>query len=197
MASGVLRSGELMRLAPLLATTTTLHYAWDEHYFLTIFKALRTKTSRAHAGHASARGSDGPEPLAEPLPVNTIVPHYFADFFRGSGIGLLLGLNAVTMGTAYHNLRNPLISGGSRRWWLYAAGLGFTVLHFICMPLVMAPVKALLDMADADTAAGTATTHDEDERPMHALERWLRGHYIRTAIADVPGWLCFLGTAIL
>ncbi|KAI5290789.1 hypothetical protein KEM54_000449 [Ascosphaera aggregata] len=190
MASGLFNTGELLRVAPLITTTATLHYAWDEHFFLSIFLSDVFQKCRDEYEKQEAKT----DAIQSHQPsINSVIPRYFAGFFYGAGTIFLVGANAATMVTAGMNLKLRALSANPIRWCLYAAGLGFTIGHFLCVPMVMWSVKALLDRA------GQIMTGEEvdDEEPSKELWRWLKGHYIRTLLADIPGWLCFLGAVIV
>ncbi|CAI7603783.1 unnamed protein product [Penicillium viridicatum] len=104
MASGLFFDPlKLLRVAPLLTTTSALLYAWDEHWYLSGF--LRSE-------HKSE--------------TETILPSYFRRFFE-QGVFIIAGLNTLTVSTSVANLlidRPVLDRLRSSRW--YWAGLGFT-----------------------------------------------------------------------
>ncbi|CRL24141.1 unnamed protein product [Penicillium camemberti] len=109
MASGLFFDPlKLLRVAPLLTTTSALLYAWDEHWYLSGFLLSEHK----------------PE-------TETILPSYFRRFFE-QGVFIVAGLNTLTVSTSIANLlidRPVLDRLRSSRW--YWAGLGFTVCHFL------------------------------------------------------------------
>ncbi|KAI5304867.1 hypothetical protein KEM56_005793, partial [Ascosphaera pollenicola] len=175
MVLGLFSSGELLRIAPLLAATATLHYAWDEHYFLSIFLAKLLQGPQTPEATSKTRS----DAIVSHPSINSIIPRYFTRFFNGTGgIVFLLGTNAVTIASAGLNLSRRSFSADSTRWYLYAAGLGFTVAHFWCVPLVMWHVKALQDMA------GKPATEYEEDKPSKELRGWLKGHYIRSFLTE-------------
>lgn len=179
-----------MRIAPLLTTTATLHYAWDEHYFLSIFLSKLLQSPKP-----SITGSETKIKAITPQPsINSFIPRYFAGFFSGTGgLVFLLGTNAITIVTAGLNLHRRPFPSDPTRWYLYAGGLVFTLAHFWCMPLVMWRVNALLEMAH-ETEKTEGVDGGEASRELWG---WLKGHYIRTFLTDIPGWLCFLGAVIV
>ncbi|KAJ5978306.1 hypothetical protein N7501_001648 [Penicillium viridicatum] len=71
---------KLLRVAPLLTTTSALLYAWDEHWYLSGF--LRSE-------HKSK--------------TETILPSYFRRFFE-QGVFIIAGLNTLTVSTSVAHL---------------------------------------------------------------------------------------------
>ncbi|KUM61904.1 hypothetical protein ACN42_g5196 [Penicillium freii] len=96
MASGLFFDPlKLLRVAPLLTTTSALLYAWDEHWYLSGF--LRSE-------HKSE--------------TETILPSYFRRFFE-QGVFIIAGLNTLTVSTSVANLlidRPVLDRLRSSRW---------------------------------------------------------------------------------
>lgn len=123
MASGLFFDPlKLLRVAPLLTTTSALLYAWDEHWYLSGFLLSEHK----------------PE-------TETILPSYFRRFFE-QGVFIVAGLNTLTVSTSIANLlidRPVLDRLRSSRW--YWAGLGFTVCHFLFVPLIAYPIRDIIE----------------------------------------------------
>ncbi|KAL6232481.1 hypothetical protein BDW75DRAFT_19527 [Aspergillus navahoensis] len=161
MASGLFFDPiKLLRMAPLVTTTASLMYAWDEHWFLSGF--LRPEYKQ----HSDA-----------------MLPRYFRRFFE-QGIWIIASLNTVTLTSSITNLlvdRPVLDRLGSSRW--YWAGLGFTVCHFLFVPLIAYPIRDIME----DRSKG-ASTKD--------LKRWIDIHRIRVLVADLPGWLSFFAAVL-
>ncbi|RMZ76369.1 hypothetical protein DV738_g4978, partial [Chaetothyriales sp. CBS 135597] len=131
MASGLFFDPvKLLRVAPLLTTTSLLVYAWDEHFYLSGF---------LHNEHKAE--------------VEKILPSFFRRFFE-QGIYVILGLNALTVSTTIGNLLTEsaaLDRLGSSKW--YWAGLGFTACHFVFVPLVAYPIRDIVE----DRSKGKST----------------------------------------
>ncbi|KAF7114707.1 hypothetical protein CNMCM5793_009658 [Aspergillus hiratsukae] len=133
---------KLLRLAPLVTTTSSLMYAWDEYWFLSGF--LRPE----YKHHSEA-----------------MLPRYFRRFFE-QGIWIIASLNTLTLSSSVANLlidRLALDRLGSSRW--YCAGLGFTVCHFLFVPLIAYPIRDIME----DRSKGQSTKD---------LKRWIDIHRI-------------------
>ncbi|EKV19721.1 hypothetical protein PDIG_01680 [Penicillium digitatum PHI26] len=123
MASGLFFDPlKLLRVAPLLTTTSALLYAWDEHWYLSGF--LRS------------------EHKAE---TETVLPSYFRRFFE-QGIFIVAGLNTLTVSTSVANLLTdrPVLDRLRSSQW-YWAGLGFTACHFLFVPLIAYPIRDIIE----------------------------------------------------
>lgn len=153
---------KLLRVAPLLTTTSTLVYAWDEHWYLSGF---------LHSEHQHREET------------KKILPGYFRRFFE-QGVFIIAGLNTLTISTAITNLltdRPVLNHLRSSRW--YWAGLGFTICHFLFVPLIAYPIRDIME----DRSKGNSTKD---------LRRWIDIHRIRVLMADLPAWISFLGAVL-
>lgn len=133
MASGLFFDPlKLLRLAPLVTTTSSLTFAWDEHWYLSGF--LRPE----HRQHSEA-----------------MLPSYFRRFFE-QGIYIIAGLNMLTIGTSIANLllidRDAPSHAPSGKCF-YWAGLSFTIAHFIFAPLVAYPIRDIIE----DRSQGKST----------------------------------------
>ncbi|KAL1956756.1 hypothetical protein VTO42DRAFT_6809 [Malbranchea cinnamomea] len=172
MASGLIFDPlKLLRLTPLLTSTTSLTYAGNEHLYLSNFLAPQHKEKS-----------------------DAILPSYFRRLFN-VGVWIVIGVNAVTIGSALVNVAtlSPSPSSGgmlsrifpgkmpSARWF-YGAGALFQVLHFAYVPLVAYPVR--------DIVEGRS---NESTREM---KKWLDVHRIRVLTTDLPGWLSFLAAVL-
>ncbi|KAL5343993.1 hypothetical protein BJX70DRAFT_352361 [Aspergillus crustosus] len=161
MASGLFFDPiKLLRIAPLITTTSSLVYAWDEHWYLSGFLLPEYKQES-----------------------NAILPRYFRRFFE-QGIWVIAGLNTLTISSSITNLLvdRPLLDRlQSSRW--YWAGLGFTVCHFLFVPLVADPIRDIIE----DRLKGESTKD---------LKKWIDIHKIRVLVTDLPGWLSFLAAAL-
>lgn len=167
MASGLIFDPlKLLRLAPLITTTTTLTYAGNEFFYLSNFLAPE------HGDKSS-----------------DILPTYFKRMFN-TGIWIVIGMNSLTITSSVVNLVTLPPSPGSlfsrlvprstpSGRWLYGAGLFFTVMHFAFVPFVAYPVRDIIE-----DRSRSQSTRD--------LRKWLDVHRTRVLTADLPGWLCFL-----
>ncbi|KAI0423128.1 hypothetical protein F5X98DRAFT_360212 [Xylaria grammica] len=103
-----------------------------------------------------------------------IVPSYFTTFFMKGiwSIGVLYTLTPAAGITNFY-------SKPSGAWKWYAAGTAFTILHMAFVPAVMYKVKALAD-------------GPSKEEGLKLLREWLKVHSIRSWVADIPAWVCFV-----
>ncbi|KAI0399503.1 hypothetical protein F4802DRAFT_602938 [Xylaria palmicola] len=106
---------------------------------------------------------------------NEIVPSYFKTFFM-RGIWDIGILYTLTMATGITNL-STRTAGAAWKW--YAAGTALAVAHMAFVPFVMYKVKGLID--DEPKGRGNET-----------LRKWLDVHTLRSCVADVPAWACFV-----
>ncbi|KAI1172858.1 hypothetical protein F4777DRAFT_486601 [Nemania sp. FL0916] len=105
---------------------------------------------------------------------NEIVPSYFKTFFLKGiwDIGILYTLTTTTgIGNLY--------SGSSNAWRWYAAGTALAVSHMAFAPFIMDKIKGLSD----DKPKGQGN---------RLLREWLDIHNLRSWLADVPAWACFV-----
>ncbi|KAI0594413.1 hypothetical protein F4775DRAFT_574130 [Biscogniauxia sp. FL1348] len=128
MASGLFFDPMVaLRAAPLVSSTCTLLYAWDQHLFLSLLNARQV---REHS--------------------RPLLPPYFKTFFR-KGLPMVLGFLTVTTSTAVANLytqRAALQARGSL-WW-YTAGAALAVSHLGFVPFVAPSVQALMEASSED-----------------------------------------------
>lgn len=167
MASGLFFDPiKLLRIAPLVTTTSSLMYAWDEHWFLSGF--LHTHADPSTDADYKAHS-------------NALLPRYFRRFFE-QGIWIIASLNCATLASSITNLLidRPL-TRSSTRW--YGAGLAFTVAHFLFVPLIAYPIRDIVE----DRAQGESSRD---------LKRWIDIHRVRVIVADLPGWLSFFGAVL-
>lgn len=119
-----------LRLAPLLSSTCSLWFAWDQNLFLHNF---------IHPANRPAS--------------NRSLPSYFRTFFH-SGLPSVLTLLGLPISTAGLNLvvdKSSLSTSHSREW--YAAGAAFTVGHALYAPVVAPIVRAISE----DHSKGNST----------------------------------------
>lgn len=131
MASGLFFDPlKLLRVAPLLTSTSTLVFAWDENWYLSLLVGSKHQDE-----------------------VNKMLPSYFTRFFE-TGIFILAGLNTLTVSTTIGNLMNdrPVLNHlKSSRW--YWAGLAFTLFHFAFVPTIAYPIRDIME----DRSKGNST----------------------------------------
>ncbi|KAK2001927.1 hypothetical protein LX36DRAFT_310677 [Colletotrichum falcatum] len=123
MASGIFFDPMVaLRVAPLVSSTCTLLFAWDQGFFLGLFN--RTAESRMQSA--------------------PMLKSYFDAFFR-RGVKFVLGFLALSATTAVANICTqtgaPRSTGASR--WYYAVGAAMSAGHLAYVPLVAPHVKAL------------------------------------------------------
>ncbi|KAA8643975.1 hypothetical protein EYZ11_008227 [Aspergillus tanneri] len=109
-----------LRLSPLISSTCSLWFAWDQHLFLRVFV---NPTNRSFS--------------------DQYLPTYFRTFFRG-GLTWVLVLLGVTLATASLNIatdRASLRARQSLQW--YAAGAAFSAGHAAFAPIVAPKVRAI------------------------------------------------------
>ncbi|KXH47141.1 hypothetical protein CSAL01_08550 [Colletotrichum salicis] len=117
-----------LRVAPLVSSTCTLLFAWDQHFFLSLF-------------------NDTPELRKKSAPM---LKPYFNNFFS-RGVFIVLGFIAVSTSTGIANLFNQpaaLRSQSTFRW--YAAGTAMSAGHLLFVPAVAPHVKDLAEAKDDD-----------------------------------------------
>ncbi|KAI0867593.1 hypothetical protein GGS24DRAFT_507661 [Hypoxylon argillaceum] len=105
---------------------------------------------------------------------NEIVPSYFKAFFR-KGIWEIGILYSLTTATGISNIYSR--QGGAWKW--YAAGTALAFFHMAFAPFVMYKIKGLCE--DEPKGQGNKL-----------LREWLTVHSLRSWVADVPAWACFV-----
>ncbi|KAI6084432.1 hypothetical protein F4821DRAFT_261952 [Hypoxylon rubiginosum] len=189
----------LLRLLPVMTTTSTLTLTFCEDLFLRPHTQL-SGTARDHA--------------------NGVLPPYIARWFP-PGFAYILVFYPATWALAIANLavrtasfdpyyysQRSADATSRAAWSLYAAGLVFSLAHFAWGP----KAKGLLDAVAANgpravahsadrTNAGNTISDDsctssdeadgEIKDSMPILRDWLRLNAIRGISVDVPAWACF------
>lgn len=105
-----------LTIAPLVSSTCTLWYAFDQHHFLAIFATDKFEK---------------------------VIPDYFTRFFA-AGLPRVLGLLGTTCLSVIGNYLyryDSLVANQSLRWYL--AGAALAVSHLTFVPLVLPQVKEL------------------------------------------------------
>lgn len=111
-----------LAVTPLVSSTCTLLFAWDQDFFLRIFNS--------------------PENRAKSTP---ILPGYFKTFFYSS-LPRIVGFLGVTFWSAmgnYYWRHDTLVSNQSLKWYL--AGSGLALSHLLFVPLVAPPIQAITE----------------------------------------------------
>ncbi|KAI1641218.1 hypothetical protein F4809DRAFT_216543 [Biscogniauxia mediterranea] len=130
MASGLFFDPMVaLRAAPLVSSTCTLLYAWDQHLFLSLLNARQV---REHS--------------------RPMIPIYFKKLFYRA-LPMVLGFLTVTTSTAVANLytqRATLQARGSL-WW-YTAGAALAVSHLGFVPFIAPSVKGMIEASSEDDA---------------------------------------------
>ncbi|OOF97939.1 hypothetical protein ASPCADRAFT_205210 [Aspergillus carbonarius ITEM 5010] len=143
MASGlILDPRSLLRAAPLVTSTCTLWFAFDQDFFLDVF---------LHPDH---------RPRSE-----TFLPSYFRVFFR-RGVVRVLGLLALTLTGGGWNIRAHHRQSPSWSW--YVAGTAFAASHLLFVPAIAPKVQAIAE----DASQGSSTRDLEGWLTIHRVRTW-------------------------
>lgn len=117
-----------LRAAPLVSSTCTLLYAWDQHLFLSNFNLPETRA-----------------------PGKAVISPYFKAFFRRA-IWQVVGFITVTASTSLLNLytgRSSLNARGSASW--YTAGAALSAGHLLFVPFIAPKVQSLVENTEEDS----------------------------------------------
>ncbi len=160
----------LLRIAPVVTSTLAMRFSHDQYLFLDNFLA--------------------PEHRAK---ANEIVPSYFTTFFMKGiwDIGILYTLTPATGISNFYARPN-----GAWKW--YAAGTALAVFHLAFAPFVStspppAQAKKLLTWLPSVVYKVKGLSDDEPKGQGNKLLRqWLDVHILRSWVADVPAWACFV-----
>lgn len=144
MASGLfVNPTTLLRITPLISSTCTLWFAWDQQVMYSTF----TK----------------PDLEKE---ANAILPLWWKKVFESHDIERVLlpiTVTAVTSIINIHKYGGLLQAKGSLRW--YASGAALSVAHIAFVPAVMYKIKAMLD----DNGKGQAVEQQKKWLRVHIL----------------------------
>ncbi|KAI0142979.1 hypothetical protein GGR57DRAFT_372832 [Xylariaceae sp. FL1272] len=123
----------LLHLVPLISSTCSLYFAWDQLFFLSIFLK---KDIRHHGSRLQASYWQSLFPTAAPL---------------------VIGLIAVTSSSSFYLLRTSadiLKQKGAYNWYLACGSLALC--HFLWVPLIKPVIDSLQDdRKDVDSGAKT------------------------------------------
>ncbi|KAH7268275.1 hypothetical protein B0J15DRAFT_486519 [Fusarium solani] len=116
-----------LRAAPLISTTCSLLYAWDQHFFLGL---LNRPENRA---------------TSKPL-----LQSYFTTFFH-RGLPFVVSLVAVSTWTGVANLyiQRPALQARGSVWW-YVSGTALAVGHLLFVPWIAPSCQAIMEGTDVN-----------------------------------------------
>lgn len=131
MASGLIFDPlTALRAAPLISSTCTLLYAWDQHFFLSMLNCPSREI----------------RPKATP-----VLQPYYVLFFR-RGLPIVLTFILASAASAVANLRvrpDDLRAKGSFAW--YAAGAALSAAHLAYVPWIAPSVQTLFEADPEET----------------------------------------------
>ncbi|RAK95277.1 putative integral membrane protein [Aspergillus ibericus CBS 121593] len=143
MASGLIFDPRsLLRAAPLVTSTCTLWFAFDQDFFLNVF---------LHPDHRP--GSDA------------LLPSYFRVFFR-RGLVRVLGLLTLTLTGGGWNIRTHHRQSSSWPW--YVAGTALAASHLLFVPAIAPKIQAITE----DASQGSSTRDLEGWLAIHRVRTW-------------------------
>lgn len=135
-----------LAIAPLISSTCTLWYAFDQHHFLRIFTS---PTNRPKS--------------------DLILPTYFKEFFAAA-LPRVVGLLGLTFWTSignYYWRYDSLVANRSLRW--YVAGASLAASHLLFVPLVAPRIRAIVE---DDRSKGTPTDVLDEWLNIHLWRTW-------------------------
>ncbi|KAG5935651.1 hypothetical protein E4U59_005440 [Claviceps monticola] len=152
-------------LAPLVSSSWSLVYAWDQHVFLN------------HLTH--------PELCQRS---NAILPTYWRVMFPLgiTQVVLLLGTTTSASVGAIVWHKDLLQRRGSLLW--YAGAAGFAVGHLLFAPLVAPLIKYMMD--DEGGRPLERKRAEPGDRNVEAQQRWLGYNMVRLLTTDLGAWVC-------
>lgn len=147
MASGLIfDSRTILRTAPLITSTCTLWFSFDQDFFIKLFL------------HPEDRDRN-----------NAVLPSYFKRFF-GPGAVRVLALLTLTMAGGGYNIlterRSALGPSASLPW--YTAGTLLAASHLFFVPAIAPKVQAVIE----DTSKGSSTRDLEGWLTVHRMRTW-------------------------
>ncbi|KAK3196017.1 mRNA splicing protein [Lecanicillium sp. MT-2017a] len=147
-------------LTPLVSSTCTVLFAFDQHSFLEPF------TRRACYRRS-----------------NDLLPSYMKIFSPRclAQVMSFLGVTTWSSAAALYACRALLRAKGSTRW--YGAAAAMACAHLLYVPLVASKARAIMD--DDGVAV-----EDEGSTNADILCSWLKVNVARTVTTDLVGWVC-------
>ncbi|PVI00037.1 hypothetical protein DM02DRAFT_593419 [Periconia macrospinosa] len=171
----------LLRILPLLTSTTLLTYAYTEHLFLSPFT------------HASLHPSS-----------TTFLPPYFRIWLSRGKYVIILGYPLTFLASAANlytlsSLPPSSSSSSSTVWKLYAAGMLFNLAHIFVFGR-----RALGLLEDIKAGRGRRSEGGKGKEEggdgggvTESMRVWLEMHVFRTVTTDLPAWVCFVAAVCL
>ncbi|KJZ70749.1 hypothetical protein HIM_09882 [Hirsutella minnesotensis 3608] len=170
MASGLFsphqhpKMATALLLAPLVSSTGSLLFAWDQHLFLSTL----IKPELADGGHSEA----------------VLGPYWRALF--PAGLSQVVGLLSVTTWTSVGAIaacRGLLQRRGAASW--YAAAVALAVGHLLYVPLVARRIEFM--------SAEESSEHGRRGKTRVQVQReWLTVNLVRMLTTDLGAWACCL-----
>ncbi|KAF2154755.1 hypothetical protein K461DRAFT_275914 [Myriangium duriaei CBS 260.36] len=170
---------QLLKLMPLISSTVNLQFASDEIQFFSAWTEM---------------------PQDQTAKARQILPWWMSSYLNRALYQVLIGLPLpIATGVAQYIRLRPagssvfrdLLLYGPRgsqqtasRWYL--AGSFFALAHFFFAP----KAKRLLEQMSSQSPASKETN-------IEAVNQWLQMHYIRSVVADIPAFVCFLRAAMI
>lgn len=145
--------------APLVSTTCTLLFAYEQHFFISLFNRPQT--------HPHSKG---------------LLPSYFTLCFDEAIVQVFgfLGLTAATSFTnLYWDRNGSLTLDECGSFWWYAAVAGFSFGHLLYAPLIVGPVLTI--KGDREIQKGRDVNG--------VLGDWLRVNRLRMLTVDLAAWV--------
>lgn len=160
----------LLRLTPIVSSTTSLIWAYDE---FTSFSAWMDPAYRSEA--------------------DSVLPAWFKNWAQKGNFVLLTSF-PISLATGIANVLSmpgpaKSITWTSPRLW-YGLGSFFALAHMFFGPRALGLLAEIQQKGKVDNEGKRASATD-------AMGRWLRMHTERTPITDLPALLCFVTAAVL
>ena len=162
----------VLRLCPLITSTATLMYAHDNDLF---FRGFLHEQSLQNSKYKAQ--------------VNEILPQWLKNIFHRAGLPIFTLYPAtilLSLANVFVNIANDnaATAGVGMETKLYAAGLAFTLAHFLFAKRALSLFARILE----DKSQGDSTSD---------LKAWVDNNIVRTFLVDGPGWVCFLGAVVM
>ncbi|KAL4936464.1 hypothetical protein BDV06DRAFT_204973 [Aspergillus oleicola] len=155
----------------------------DHRKFLLLTPLVTSTGTLMYAGCEALFYSAFTHPPIRPQS-NALLPRWFQRVFDRN-IYLLVGLNMVTISTAtavliLPSVKDLIVSKGSKN--LFLSGLIGTCAHFVFAPTMLGIIDSI--------------TSDKKGNCTEDMGRWLRVHYVRMVVADLPAWISYAGAVL-
>ncbi|KAL6849443.1 mRNA splicing protein [Amphichorda felina] len=177
MASGAFSPKTALLLLPLVSSTSTLLFSFDQHSFLSVL---------THPALVQNQGASS----------NAVISPYFSLFFPRGLVRVVTFLGVTTWSSVgcIYSSRVLLRSKGSLAWYAGAAALA--VGHLLFVPVIAQSVKSILDNKGGDVAVGDAgeavgdAKNNKKKSNVDYMKDWLRVNMVRTLTTDLGAWVC-------